>query len=119
MFDFEVIYVPGSENILGGALLRTVFMEVVCNAVAAPVFVALEACVNFKGRQYKGAQECEGTETGTGKIPDKFAAHVTELFHLRGTAAPALNERFLIRIPACLSVAQNRQCTEHWNHGDL
>jgi hypothetical protein len=102
LFDFKVIYVPGTENILSDALSHIYSndapgtlhapseyteydnmvksMELACNMVVVPVFIGLEACTmsatNFVGHKSKKACECEGAETGCAETLDKFTARI-------------------------------------------
>jgi len=105
MFDFEVIYVPGMENILSDALsqiysnntagtVRTASeysqydetvdtMEAALHMVAAPVFVGMEAeCassnVNYIGRRSKRVRELPGAETGRAETSEEFAARMKD-----------------------------------------
>ncbi|KAJ3511636.1 hypothetical protein NLJ89_g3978 [Agrocybe chaxingu] len=123
MFNFEVVYIPGSENILSDALSRiysndapgtvrapgeytehdeqenpSASLHGVIDLIAAPVLVGMEAeCasmnINFVGRKSKRVQEREGAETRRPETSDEFAARVKDMFTLKGP------EKLAIRIP--------------------
>ncbi|CAA7265770.1 unnamed protein product [Cyclocybe aegerita] len=109
MFDFEVTYVPGTENILSNALSHvysndlagtvcapgeyteyddTGFsMKVTLSVISAPVLVGPEAessVVNYVGCRSKRVREREGAETGRPETLDEFAARMKESFMLQG-----------------------------------
>jgi len=110
MFDFEVIYVPGAENILSDALSHRYSFDApgtvraaseysehddtapgmsgALQAVSNPVFVGSEGvaasfAVNFVGRKSKRAAEVPA-ETGRPETGEEFAARVREEFVLHG-----------------------------------
>ncbi|CAA7263787.1 unnamed protein product [Cyclocybe aegerita] len=120
MFDFEVIYVPGEDNVLSDALSRIYSndapgtvrapseyteydntapsMKVACAMIEAPILVGMEAVcatanVNYVGRRSKRVCEREGAETGRPETSDEFAARVKDSFTLHGP------ERLVIRVP--------------------
>jgi len=123
MFDFEVIYVLGTENILSDALSRIYSndaagtvrtaseysqydetvdtMEAALHMVAAPVFVGMEAeCassdVNYVGRRSKQAHELPGAETGHAETSEEFAARMKDRFTLKGPKEAPPKEKLVI-----------------------
>lgn len=132
MFDFEVIYVPGAENILRDALSRiyshdapgtvraaseyteyndtAVSMQVACNSVdMVPIFVGLEACAamvtNFVARRSKRIQEYAGAETRRVEASDEFAARMKTKIKVLPPVAPASK------------LIKNRAAVEHPDQG--
>jgi hypothetical protein len=110
MFDFEVIYVPGAENILSDALSCIYSFDAPGTVRAAseytehddtapgivgalwtmssPVLVGSEGAaasfaVNFVGRKNKKAVEVPA-ETGRPEMGEEFAARVQDEFVLQG-----------------------------------